>query len=164
VLSVLGDTIVMQPDGGAQSVAFPRTAITDMELSRGQHRATTAGIIIGVLGGGAAGVILVAATTSDPKPCPYDPTGPVGAIACGYSGDYGSFGNVRSLGPDNGQIELAVGVLGAIVGGAVGALIGHAHQSEAWEPTAFREKISVTPIITPGRIHAAGIRFALEWN
>jgi hypothetical protein len=139
VLSVQADSILLEPDGGAQPVAFPRFAITDMEVSRGQHRSTAAGIVIGVLGGGAAGVIAVAATPSKPGQDELDVI-------------------------STGQAEAILGMFGAIVGGIVGGLVGHAHRSENWAQVPPLQKFSVTPMITPGRAPAAGVRFAFAWR
>ncbi len=152
LISIRGDTILMQPDGGAESLAVPRAAITDMEVSHGRHLSTGSGIIIGALVGGVAGAVAVAGTPGDKSSCPPQPRGGLG---CGVGQSIDS-----ALRP---AAEIAAGVVGMIVGGAVGALIGHAHESENWESVSPGEKLAVTPTLTLGRTPAAGVRIALAW-
>ncbi len=151
LISIRGDTVLLQPDGGAQPVALPPGTVADMEVSRGQHRSTGTGIVVGALVGGAAGAIAVAVTPNKPKPCPINP---VEAILCGAG---------EGIGPSVGETEVGVGLLGAIVGGVVGGVIGHARLSEIWEPVSRRAWFAVTPMLTLGGASAAGVRLALAW-
>lgn len=66
VLALRPDTLLLQPDGGAASLALPLTAVTDIEASHGRHRSTGVGILIGLLAGGATGAVVGAATYQKP--------------------------------------------------------------------------------------------------
>ena len=123
VLALRSDTLLLQPDGGAESLALPLAAVTELEVGHRGHRSTGTGFLLGVLVGGATGAGVGAAAYQNPKPCP-------------SSQSYCGFGNLTSRGVD----ATVLGVLGGLVGGIVGAFVGHAHQSESWQqvPLALR--------------------------
>ena len=108
LLGMRADTLVLLPDGREAPLALPVAEVTGVEVSRRSHRSTGTGILIGVLAGGATGVIVGAATYQESKPSQLiDPVGRSASAAAG-------------------------GILGALVGGVTGAFVGHAHQSDDW--------------------------------
>lgn len=152
VLALRRDSLLLQPDGGSDSLWLPLAAVTDLEVSRGRHASTGKGIVVGLLTGGALGAVVGAATYQAPKPCP--PSG----LFClnGF------------LDPGRGGTALIVGVLGGVVGGVVGGFVGHAHQSERWErvaPGPLASLLGIAPghvSLTPtggGAALSVGLRF-----
>lgn len=134
VLTSRADTLSLQPDGGAAPFALPWTAVTDLDVSRGRHRSTFRGFVIGALVGGVSGAVIGAAT--------YQKTKPSGG--CPGTEDFCITGPLFDIGR-GGSAALAGG-LGALVGGVTGALIGHAHEDDTWEKVPLR--------LQPALLHA----------
>lgn len=134
VLTSRADTLSLQPDGGAAPFALPWAAVTDIDVSRGRHRSTLRGLVIGVLVGGVSGAVIGAATYQETKP----------SAGCPGTEDFCITGPLFDIGR-GGSAALAGG-LGALVGGVTGALIGHAHQDDAWEKVPLR--------LQPALLHA----------
>jgi hypothetical protein len=94
-------------DEDGQNIRMPYFDLARMEVSRGEVRLT----VIGALGGAALGGILGVATTPMPGIDEDDP------FARPEGGDeFGRF------------------MVGALIGGAVGAILGSSIQMERWEP------------------------------
>lgn len=134
VLTSGADTLSLQPDGGAAPFVLPWAAVTDLDVSRGRHRSTFRGFVIGALVGGVSGAVIGAATYQETKP----------SAGCPGTEDFCITGPLFDIGR-GGSAALAGG-LGALVGGVTGALIGHAHQDDTWEKVPLR--------LQPARLHA----------
>lgn len=134
VLTSGADTLSLQPDGGAAPFALPWAAVTDLDVSRGRHRSTFRGFVIGALVGGVSGAVIGAATYQETKP----------SAGCPGTEDFCITGPLFDIGR-GGSAALAGG-LGALVGGVTGALIGHAHQDDTWEKVPLR--------LQPALLHA----------
>jgi hypothetical protein len=133
VLTTRADTLSLQPDDSVTVLTLPWTAITDLEVSRGQHRSTLNGAFIGALVGGVSGAVIGAATYEKSKP----------SGGCGGTQEFCISGPLFDIGR-SGSAALA-GALGAVVGGVTGALIGHAHQRETWEKVPLRLQPALLP-------------------
>lgn len=130
LLSLQPDTVMMLPDGGAASVALPLANVAGIEVSQRQHRRTGTGILVGILAGGATGLLVGAATYQDSKPSQLiDPIGRSASAGVG-------------------------GLLGAVVGGAAGGLVGHAHQSDDWTKVSLSQR-AVALLMAPNHLSIA---------
>jgi hypothetical protein len=141
LVSLRSDSLVLQPDGSESALAVPSASVTELDVSDGQHTRTGRGLAIGALVGAGVGAGIGAATYSNPE--------------C-KGGNFGEClgAGIAAAGGRGGRAA-ALGLLGAVSGAVVGALVGHAHSSDDWRrvnnPVAslFRivpEHLSVAPL------------------
>ncbi len=121
ITAVRGDSFVFRRDkaGDSQTVAY--THVAQLDVSGGRHARTLTGLVVGLLGGAAAGAGLGVATYHTPPPCTNNP---FCGLFVGFGGSQGS----------NAAGGAAVGAAaGALLGTIVGAII----HTEQWHAVSI---------------------------
>ncbi|MEO8450802.1 MAG: hypothetical protein ABI647_13470 [Gemmatimonadota bacterium] len=137
IQEVTADSLVLLPRAGGSPLRVARARVS-VEWPFGQKRATLKGMgigaLIGVIGGGAAGLA-------------------AGGDDCSTSGWFSlcfSQGESAAIG------AFVFGVLGTSVGG----IAGFATRTTQWEGGAYAPRVAVTPLITPRSVGIRGsVRF-----
>jgi hypothetical protein len=116
VMKIGADTCVLEVEGRAEALALPLASVTSLEVSRGRKSNILKGAGIGLLIGGAVGIVAgVAACSGD---------------GCEYAG-----ATVGSL-----------GAIGAGVGLLIGTSAGASSSGELWEPVPLDQlRVTIAP-------------------
>jgi len=126
LLSQDADSVRLQPDRGDAGGAVAQSRISGVEVSAGRHSNAAGGALAGLLGGGIFGAVLGASCEGD--------------FVC----------------PGAGPAAASLGLLGAVLGGVVGAFSHH----ETWQ-SVYQREVHVN-LVTPvqGRGLGVGVRVA----
>jgi hypothetical protein len=146
LLEMRDDSLVLRLDGGPSSAlptAVPLSAVTRLSVQRGRRPAFAEGAGVGVAVGLVGGLVV--------------------ALNDRSSGGSGNGGNQSLSFPDFSGLQQASEVLiGAVIGGVVGAGVGSLFSTDRWVPIPIdRLRVSVRPGRGPGGV-SVGLRVALR--
>lgn len=114
VLGYRADTLMLRPDGTQDSVAVPFAQVTRLDVSRGRKTNVRKGLLIGLLGGATLGAVSAYAAYEEDS--------------C-EANQFICIGDMFSRSEETLMGGAVVGLLGAAVGGVVGAI----WRTERWE-------------------------------
>ncbi len=137
LVAVRADSLTFRPAGDTAVRAVATDRVAKLEMSRGMHRHTLDGLVIGAASGAAVGIVLGLASGNDPQ----------GGFLRFTAGDKAAI-----LGAGFGTIGLVTG-----------AIIGATKRSERWVPAALQPVgFWLTPSRAGGRrVLQAGIRLTI---
>lgn len=113
------------------TVVIPNTSISRLSVSRGKKRNIGKGIGIGAVSGGLILGITTLATNPPPDQCGSD-----SELFCG------------TFEISDGEAFTIGAVLGVLAGGAIGAIVGAATQTDRWEKIPVKVSIEMAPSYT----------------
>jgi hypothetical protein len=115
ITAVRGDSFVFRRDEAGDSLTVGYNHVARLDVGRGRHARTLAGLAVGLLGGAAAGAALAAATYHGSAPCANSSNPFCGLVP--YT---------------QGQAAEGGAVLGAAGGALLGTIIGAVIHTERW--------------------------------